>query len=256
MMRNSKKPHQLGKVNKILSGFFLFGLLLIPVFKVFAQSSGKINIYSPQIGEFPSVHFVMEAYDDYGNFVFGVNPENIQIFEDGYELPALYSALSEPGLQTILAINEAPMMTYQYAGVSYYEHLRNGLVAWLESRAENSSDFYSLVTNPGPQAVRLSNAGQFSQSLLEYDPDFLHKQAGTTSLSYALDLATDSLPDPHMKKVILYVTPLPSEEMIAALPDLANRAAQLGVHVLCLAGFSNQRQFLLYRASPAACRTD
>ena len=232
MMINSKKPRQFGKVNKFLSGFFLFSLLFVPIIKVFAQSSGKVNIYSPQISEFPSVHFVMEAYDDYGNFVFEVNPENIQIIEDGYQLPALYSALSEPGLQTILAINETPMMTYQYAGISYYEHLRSGLVTWLESRAENGSDIYSLVTNPGPQAVRLSSAGEFSQTLLEYDPDFLHKQAGTTSLSYALDLATDALPDPHMKKVILYVTPLPSEEMIDALPELANRAAQLGVHVL------------------------
>ena len=231
MMRKSKKPSHFGKLNKVLPGVFLLCLFFVPFFKVFAQSSGKVNIYPLQIDDFPSIHFVVEAYDDYDNFIFNLNPENMKIIEDGYDLPALYTSISEPGLQTILAINEAPMMTYQYSGISYYEHLRSGLSNWLVNRAENNGDLYSLVTNPGPQAVRISSASQFSQVLLEYDPDFLHKQAGTASLSYALDLATDALPDPYMKKVILFITPLPSDEMITALPDLADRAAQLGVHV-------------------------
>ena len=231
MMRNSKKTHQNGKVNKNLFWIILFGLFLIPVVSVFAQASGRIIIYSPQIEEFPFVRFVMEVYDDYGNFLFGVNPEDVTVIEDGYELASSYVALTEPGLQTILAINEAPMMTYQYAGVSYYDHLSSVLVNWLNTRAEISGDLYSLVTNPGPQAVRFENADRLSQAIIDYDPDFLHKQAGMASLSYALDLATDALPDPNMKKVILYITPLPSEEMITALPELANRAAQLDVHV-------------------------
>ena len=108
----------------------------------------------------------MEAYDDYGNFIFDLSPENLRIIEDGYELPAMYTSVSEPGLQTILAINEAPMMTYQYSGISYYEHLRSGLSNWLATRAENNADLYSLVTNPGPQAVRVSSASQFHRLCL------------------------------------------------------------------------------------------
>jgi hypothetical protein len=112
-----------------------------------------------------------------------------------------------------------------------FDRIRQILEDWAQARTNNGQDDYSLAGNTGLQSIRLTDPQKFASILQGYKPDLLKLQPNITSLSQALDLATDPNPRPQMKRAILYITSLPSTTSLAALPNLTDRAAQLGVRV-------------------------
>ena len=64
-----------------------------------------------------------------------------------------------------------------------------------------------------------------------YTPDLAKSQSSLTSLTTALDLASDPSLRKDSKRAILYITAALPDNALVALPSLAERAVQLGVHI-------------------------
>ena len=197
-----------------------------------AQSGGRILLQSPDFSKFPKVSLSFEAYNRSGRFLSDLVPGETQVTEN--DVPVTVDSLVrlQPGLHIILAFNAAqPMAAVGGAQSSRFDLVKNVLLDWIRAQSSDVPDELSLVTNTGPQATRLTSPVLWANALQAYTPDLSKAQASLGSLITALDLAGDPTRRVTSKRAILYVTgPLPDANL-TALPNLADRAVQLGVRI-------------------------
>jgi len=215
---------------KALSFICLLFILMAPA-AVSAQDTAQLIVSSPELKKFPQVSLYLDAQDSTGAALQDLKPDDLQVLEDGLARPVDSLEQIEPGLQVIVALNAGPVMANRSGSDTQFDRIRQILEDWAQARANNGQDDYSLAGNTGLQSIRLTDPQKFASILQGYKPDLLKLQPNITSLSQALDLATDPNPRPQMKRAILYITSLPSTTSLAALPNLTDRAAQLGVRV-------------------------
>lgn len=217
-----------------ISRFFLLltSLLLLSAQTALAQSGGRVILQAPDPSRFPLVALTFEAYDAQGLFLSDLAQNEIEVTEN--EQPVAIQSLSrlQSGMHIIIAFNAAPTMgTAVGGGANRFEQVKKALLAWIQTQPGNSVDELSLVTNAGPQATRLAGPAQWANALTAYAPDLAKTQSSLTSLTTALDLASDPGRRTNSKCAILYITaPLP-DTALPALANLTERAAQLGVHI-------------------------
>lgn len=216
-----------------LTGSFLFAN-----YPAAAQSGGRVVLSAVDTQAFPQITFIMEAYEGSGGFISGLQPEDVAILEDGKELSPLSIETQQPGLQVIAAFNIGPVMAGRTGGTSIFQKLVAALQDWADDQQPEGSDDFSLISNERLEAVRLDQPERWQQALRDFQPDLLKSKPGLSSLSQALDLAADPNARPNMKRALIYVTPPPAEGQLAALPNLAERAAQAGLRVFVWAVIS------------------
>ncbi len=195
-----------------------------------AQFGGRASFSAPDLSRFPEISFYLTAFDAEGNFIEDLRPGDIVINEDGQEQPAAALEKVEPGLEIVIAFNNGPYMTNQTGGVSRYQAVQAALLAWLQNQS-GKTDELSVLSNSGLYLTRSASPQEWARALQEFTPDLANTRAGLGSLSQALDMGTDPLTDPNMKRVILYITLMPDANTTAALPNLAARAQQQGTRV-------------------------
>ncbi len=197
-----------------------------------AQSGGRILLQSPDFSKFPTITLNFEAYNSSGRFLSDLAPTDTQVTENDAPVKVDSLVRLQPGLHIILAFNAAqPMAAMGGAQSSRFDLVKNALLDWIRTQPSDSPDELSLVTNTGPQATRLTSPELWSNALQAYTPDLSKAQASLGSLITALDMAGDPTRRVTGKRAILYVTgPLPDANL-AALPNLADRAVQLGVRI-------------------------
>jgi hypothetical protein len=230
-----------GRANRILQRWpyrvFPFLILLVFIFgQVYsAQAQDEevqhsIRIGPPQTQAFPRVQFYLEAFDNDGNVIRDLTPANVQITENGQMLAPTQVESIQNGLQVIVAINTSTWQLQQKDGASEYLRMREALAGWAAAIPDQTPDDFSLATPDGLLVIRDRMPEQFVQALVDYEPDPQMKPA-LRSLADALDLATDPLNNPNMKRAIFFVTP-PLEGINSALvDDLASRAREVGAKI-------------------------
>jgi hypothetical protein len=220
----------MARFSKIIG--FLAGLLMAAVQPVWAQNEGRIVLQTPDLTGFPSVGLTFEAYDAQGNFLNDLAQNELSVIENDQHISVDNLTRSQPGMHIIFAFNVSPSMAIAIAnGPTNFDRVKQSVIDWTESQPGNSPDQLSLVTNAGPQVTRLTSPVQFAQALRSYDPDLAKTQPSLTSLTTALDLASDPSRKVNSKRAILYITSALQDTTLAALPNLADRASQLGVRV-------------------------
>jgi hypothetical protein len=228
------------KIGQLGLGIALAMAIFFPLARAEAQSAGQVVTYPPDTSHFPGITFNFEAYDSQGSFITSLAPGDVTILEDGAPHPAGGLLLVQPGLQLSLALNTGPTLAYTYNNVSRFEQVRKALFDWASSLPAPAAasanglegpDELSLISPGTSLATHISDPRLLAQALASYAPDLMKSQPSLASLIQALDLATDPLRSPMMKRAILYVTPLLPDSALQALPNLADRANQLGIHV-------------------------
>jgi hypothetical protein len=195
------------------------------------QSSSVVIFSSPEIDQFPAVRFHLDVMDAEGNFVSNLQPADIQVIENGTPLTPQSVEMVENGLQLIIAINPSPALSVQANGISEYMRQIQAIREWASVQPAQSPDDFSLSTPTGLFLIRARDPKKFEQALGEFSPDLAKTQPSLNSLSEALDLATDPLGRPLMKRSILYITTALPPANTASLPDLAKRAQEIGVRI-------------------------
>jgi hypothetical protein len=208
-----------------------------------AQAGGSVLITQPDTTLFPDVSFFLETYDSENNFINNLTTSDFIILENGEARDVQMLERLEPGLQVIFAINAAPIWAASTAGITHQQQILLALKAWAQNQPEDSPDDFSFATNTGLMIIRSDQPDEWLTAIDEYQPDLLKTEASIVSLSQALDLATDPNPRLHMKRAILYITAIPNQNMLNALPNLSGRARQLGVRVFVwMVGAENQAE--------------
>lgn len=230
LQRTARSGHH-PKIGVFGAFLALIGLLCLSLTPVLAQGGGSVEISTPNTSRFPEITFYLDAYDTSGGFIPDLTPEELTVLENGEPRPVSSISLVEPGLQIIVAYNGAPLMANRIGTVTIFEKLQDRLESWAAAQSDQTQDDFSLVTGEGVQTIRQTEPRRWKQELEEYQPDLLHSSPSLASLSQSLDLTTDPNPRPQMKRAILYITPLPADAALAALPNLAERAAETGVRI-------------------------
>ena len=185
-------------------------LLVVPLINVqpaAAQEAGSLLVEAPVADRFPVISFGLDAYDANGDLIENISRENLEIIEDGKIIqPQLVKPVSN-GLQIVVALNTSPAMGVQNNGVSEYQRIGQALQDWASGRPAAGLDDYSLATPTGLFVIRARETGQFVEALAGLPADLSKTQPSLNSLAEALDLATDPLGSPNMKRSILYITP-------------------------------------------------
>lgn len=202
-----------------------------PVLAQEEQPAWRLLLSSPDTSQFPQVQFFLEAYDEANRTVADLTAAEVEVLENGRSLPLDTLEQVEPGIQVIVAANNAPSLANFVGGDTYFDRMRLVLRAWAARQPADTPDDFSIASNTGLVAVRLEEPRQWVKAIEEFVPNLRESQSSVISFSQALELATDPNPNPRMKRVILYITTVPLAAEQEALPNLAERAAQLGVRV-------------------------
>ena len=207
-------------------------MLLAAAQPVWAQNEGRIVLQAPDLTHFPSISLTFEAYDAGGNFLNDLAQNELEVIENGQQIPVDTLTRTQPGMHIIFAFDVSPDMAFAIAnGPNNFERVKQSVLDWSEAQPGIFPDQLSLVTNAGPQVTRQESAVQFAQALRAYAPDLAKTQASLSSLTTALDLASDPSRKLNSKRAVLYITSALPETALAALPNLADRASQLGVRI-------------------------
>ncbi len=210
---------------------FLLAGLCGQAVSVYGQAGSAVLFSTPEVNQFPTIRFTVDVLDAEGQFIDDLQPEDMQVIEDGQALAPQAVTMVNNGLQIIIALNTSPDLANQVNGTTEYERLRQALQVWAEGLPAQSLDDFSLSTPTGLYLIRDRDPQKLKQALAEFQPDLVKGQPSLTSLSEALDLAIDPLGRPLMKRSILFITPPLPVTNTASLPDLALRAQKIGVRV-------------------------
>lgn len=211
-------------------GWMLTGLLVCFSLTASAQTGGSAGLSPPDISQFPAVTFYLEAYDSAGNFLTDLQAADLQILENDVPRPAADIQQSHTGLQITVAFNTAPLMANRSGADTAFQKIETSLQAWAKGQPSETLDDFTLVANDGVQTIRQTDPQRWVKDLTGYQPDLLHSTPSLSSLSQALDMGTDPNPDANMKRVLLYITSLPADNTLSAIPNIAERAAKMGMH--------------------------
>lgn len=218
-----------GKVGRVLAVLWL--IFLTPAGGR-AQTLSQATLGSPQTQSFPRVTAFLDVRDESGAFFSALEARHVTVVEDDRRLLARQLQAIRPGVQLVVAINPArPFAIRDAQGISRYEYVAQALGEWARSQPETGQDDLSLLTTDGVERTHLSSIGAWLEALESYQPQARAATPNLNVLSRALDVAADPPPRPGMGRVVLFLTPPPGPQALAALEDAAARARQGGVHI-------------------------
>jgi hypothetical protein len=199
----------------------VIGILKVPVF---AQSKQLIELFKPDISAYPTISVNFRDFDPTGAFVKDLDISTVHILENGQVITPESLDMREPGVRLVVAVNEGPTLANRYAQVARIDKIETALTAWAQAQPITTMDDFSLVTNSGAVASHQVKPADWVQTIQGYQPDLRKATPGLTSLSTAIDLATDSTGSTEKTSAILYITPLPTKDQNPGLQDLISRA--------------------------------
>jgi hypothetical protein len=197
-----------------------------------AQTGQEVVIFAPQTEDFPQISFNLGVYDGEGDFISGLGTDDIQIREDGNLRPLQKLQELNTGAQIVVAFNIAPPFAIRdQLGTSRYEYVTQALIQWAESLPADNQDDLSLLSNDGLDRTHLSNPKRWAGVLADHETAPRETASNLNVFSQAIDIASDPNPQEGVEKAILFLTPPPSPEGIAALQSLTSLALERQIHV-------------------------
>lgn len=209
----------------------LFTALAFVCQPALAQTGGRVVLLPLDLSRFPKISFLMEAYRSNGQFDANLSANDLLLIEDGAARPVEQFSRLQSGLDLVVAFNTAPSLGYASGSSTPLEQVRKTLLDWCARQTGATQDEFSLVSNSGGQVTKVSNSAQWSAALRDFSPDLQKVQSSLTSLTQAFDLVTDAGRRTASKRAVLWITPPLADNQLPALPNLADRASQLGARI-------------------------
>ncbi len=209
-------------------------LLVLGVFNkpAIAQEGSQVRLAPIDTEEFPRISSYLDVRTAEGDFVFGLEEHNVRITEDGTRLPVDELEHICTGVQFVLAVSPGPAFTIRdVQGVSRYEYLVQALLDWAKAREGSTVDDLSIVVADGPESTHTAELDRWVASLISFTPTGSETGPDFDVLAQALDVAADPTTNPGMGRAVLFVTPLPGQDVSLGLQSLAARANQQGVKI-------------------------
>jgi hypothetical protein len=205
--------------------------LALPGASVRAQSQAFAAIAAPDFSKFPTITTRLDAFDDQGEFLSGLTPENVTMLENDQQIvPDSVQQLQVP-LGVVVAINSGPGLAVRDGlGISRYEKVAAVISNWAGAHPTDSPDDWSLSWNGGIIASHFSPIA-WKNRFDSFDPALRTSKPGLAALSFALDAAQNTQAVPGEKKALLLVSAHLESASLEGLKDLVTRAKNAEVHV-------------------------
>ncbi len=215
---------------------FVFLLIIIPAALltgfVFFQMESQVSLSAIDLSDFPRVSFLMNPWDASGNFILGLEPEDMLVIENEQEIEVDDLQEMSIGAQIVIAHNDGAAFTVSGEDeIPRSEIISGELISFFKLLDSETADSIGIVT---PDGILLS--GQHNKNLIiatweAYEHDFVETRPNLNVLSLAIDLASDPVPVQGMGKAVLLLTPLIKLDQAAILQDLVDRAVQSRIRI-------------------------
>jgi len=173
----------------------------------YAQTAASAEIVRIDASNFPQVSALVDVYDANGEFITGVKPGDITVYEDGQETKADAITEKSPPVQAVVAINPGPAMAVRDSnGITRFEKVVEALGQWVNTQPQDSRDDFSLVSLSG-SLINHATVNDWFVSLDSFKPDLRNTTPNLQTLSIALDTVNAPTPEPGMKRAVLFITP-------------------------------------------------
>jgi hypothetical protein len=209
--------------------------ILVCYTTVKAQVGRQITISPPDVSSYPEITFYFDVTDRDGTVIGDLAQQQVTLRENGLEQDLVdFQALS-PGIQLVAAFNISPPFAIQdINGNSRFDFIRKGLINWANQPLEGGSDDLSILSNDGLELTHLKNREDFIAALEAYQPDLKGTQANFNVLARAIEIASDPVTQPGMKKAVLLISSQPTAEATDALQSLISQASAGQVRIYTL----------------------
>ena len=175
-----------------------------------AQEGSQARLAPVDTEEFPKISSYLDVRTPEGEFVHGLERQNIVIIEDGDRLPVTELTNLHTGVQIVLAVSPGPSFDIRdVQGLSRYDHLVQALVDWASARKGSTVDDLSIVMANGPETAHQTDLDEWAAVLGSYIPAGRETGPDFDVLARALDVAADPTPSPGMSRAVFFITSLP-----------------------------------------------
>jgi hypothetical protein len=197
-----------------------------------AQSGGYAEIAQPNYDQFPEVTAYLEVYNQDGTFADGLTKDEFTLTENNIQRPLTEFIETSSGIQWVIAINMAPPFAVNdFLGNTRWEYLSQHLIKELSESPSAEKDDLSIITNDGLEKIHLRNKEDMLKALEDYQPLPTETSSNLNVLAQGIDVASDPVASKGMKRAILFLTPSPTNEEIAALQSLTSRAEEREIRI-------------------------
>lgn len=194
-------------MRRTLALLLSISLLLLPSAFARAQTAAYAEIATIHAEDFPQITALLDVYDSNGNFVTGLRPADMTMYEDSQPRPVDSVSMASPPVQLVVAVNPGPALAVRDGnGVSRFEKVVQALGGWVNSQPADSRDDLSLVSLSG-SLINHANGNDWFVSLNSFKPDFRNSTPNLQTLAIALDTVNAPSPEPGMKRAVLFITP-------------------------------------------------
>lgn len=197
-----------------------------------AQGIAKVILSQLNTEAFPQVSARLNIHNSGGYFVHALEPVDITIQENGNAIPLETIAEVNTGAQFVVALNMGPSYAIRNLdSISRHASIIQSITTWGITYPDAESDDFSLITNGIVDEIHVSSTVNWAVLLQDetLDPDLLIPSLDT--LVRAINTASDPLQQENLQPGILFITPHPTENELAALPSLMAQAKQRGIQI-------------------------
>jgi len=197
-----------------------------------AQTASTATLTPPDISAFPHLTAFLDVHDPTGAFVHNLTPQDVNLQENGVQVPDSELQEQKPGVQFVIAITPgAPFAIRDALGVSRYEYLLQGILAGTWDDQPSGVDDLSLLTLGGPQLIHTADTAELRSALEDYQPNDPNAIPSLEVLASALDVAADPTPRPGMERAVLFITPPQLTDVSVGLQSIAASATQQNIRI-------------------------
>jgi hypothetical protein len=194
-------------MRRTLALFLSLSLLLLPSVSARAQTAAYAEIAAIDAQNFPQISALFDVYNADGEFVSGLRPSNVTVYEDGGERKADSLTESAPPVQIVVAVNPGPALGVRDGnGIARFDRVLEALGQWVDSQPNDSRDDLSLVSLSG-SLINHASVNDWYISLNSFKPNFRNSTPNLQTLAIALDTVNKPTPEPGMKRAVLFITP-------------------------------------------------
>jgi len=219
-------------MRKSLIAFFVFLLFAFTgALNARAQSVARASLFALDTSAYPTLFVALDVFDDGGNFVTGLNADQVTLLEDNLPVTPLTFEQRQPGVLFAVALDPSRSFAFRSTdAVSRLDKVKSALQAWAAAHSSSWGDVLTLVATGGVSTTS-DRATAVAEALAAYQPDLLTISPSLDTLSNALDAVSVTGPQVGMKRVVLYIASPPEADSISALQNLTQRAVDLNIRV-------------------------
>lgn len=210
----------------------LFLILLSGSSGASAQAERSVHISLPDTSAYPIITVTIDPLDRDGSLLENLQLDQITLLEDSINRDLLEIQALNPGIQLVTAFNlSTPFAIQDINRRSRFDYIQESLLNWAAQPLDTGADDLSIIDNLGLEQIHLGKKSDWVKALEEMGPVQREVESNFNVLARAIEIASDPVSQPGMKKVVLFFSPQPSSEEFGTIDSLIAQAKDNQVQI-------------------------